>query len=367
MGIRGFIAAFDVKTGKEVWRFYTIPGPGELGHETWEPCPPNPKKYCDPDAWKHGRRVGLADRLLHPAAEPDVLGVGNAGPSHNPDQRPGDNLYTCSVVALNADTGKLTWHYQFIPNEKYDFDATQIPVLADIDWNGQPLKAMFFANRNGVYYVFDRATGKFLLGKPFVKVNWLSGFDEKGRPNQTPQSFDQVTWPGTQGGTNWYSRPIVRAPACFTSPAWENYANFVRRDANTVQEGRNFGGCCTKPYGPVPGAPGVPSISRGPVNNWTETAGTGAVIAIDARTGDQKWKYAFTDVTDSGILTTASDVLFTGVREGFFHALNARTGELLWRASLGGQIVSGPITYQVDGKQYVGNHRRTLPRGIRSA
>ena len=353
LGIRGFIAAYDVKSGKEVWRFYTIPGPGERGHETWEDCPPNASTYCDPEAWKHGGASVWLTGSYDPALNLTYWGVGNAGPSHNPSQRPGDNLYTCSVVALNADTGKLTWHYQFVPNEKYDFDATQIPVLADIDWNGQPIKAMLFANRNGVYYVLDRVTGRFLHGRPFVKVNWLSGFDERGRPNQTPQSFDQPTWPGTQGGTNWYSPSYSPRTGLFYIPAWENYANFVGGTPTQYQEGRNFGGCCTKPYGPVPGAPGVPSIQRGPINNWTETAGSGAVIAIDARTGEQKWKYSFTDVTDSGILTTASDVLFTGVREGFFHALNARTGELLWRVSLGGQIVSGPMTYQVDGKQYV--------------
>ena len=135
--------------------------------------------------------------------------------------------------------------------------------------------------------------------------------------------------------------------------AWENYATIFGGVPVEYQEGRNFGGDNSKPYVPVPGAPVVPVLRRGPINTWTDAVGNGAVIAVDVRTGEQKWKYSMTDVTDSGILTTASDVLFTGVREGHFQALNARTGELLWRANLGGQIVNGPMTYQVDGKQYV--------------
>lgn len=352
-GIRGFIAAYDAKSGKEAWRFYTIPGPGEAGHETWEPCPPNPVTYCDPEAWKHGGGSIWVTGSYDPALNLTYWGVGNAGPDWNPSQRPGDNLYTASVVALDADTGKLRWHYQFVPNDRYDFDAVQIPVLADIEWNGQPLKAMLWANRNGFYYVLDRATGKFLLGRPFVKVNWASGFDELGRPIQTPQPPDQPTWPGNQGGTNWYSPSYSPRTGLFYISTWENYATIFGGVPVEYQEGRNFGGGASKPHVPVPGAPVVPVLKRGPINTWTEAVGSGAVVAIDARTAERKWKYAMTDVTDSGILTTASDVLFTGVREGHFHAINARTGELLWKTSLGGQIVNGPMTYQVDGKQYV--------------
>jgi alcohol dehydrogenase (cytochrome c) len=353
-GIRGFVAAFDARTGQEAWRFYTIPAPGEPGGDSWKPCPPKTSdSFCDPEAWKHGGGSVWVTGSYDPALNLTYWGVGNAGPDWNNEQRPGDNLYTDSVVALDADTGRLKWHYQFTPHDRYDYDSVQVPVLADITWRGAPLKAMVWANRNGNFYVLDRETGKFLVGKPFVKVNWMDTFDERGRPNQTSQPAGLPTWPGNQGGTNWYSPSYSPHTGLFYVSAWEGYATIFGGTPAEYQEGRNFGGGANRPYVPVPGAPAVPGTRRGPVNNWTEAAATGAVLALDAGTGELKWKFAMTDVTDSGILTTASDVLFTGGREGYFQAVDARTGSLLWKASLGAQIVSGPITYEVDGKQYV--------------
>jgi alcohol dehydrogenase (cytochrome c) len=351
-GIRGYVAAYDARSGKEIWRFHTIPGPGEPGFETWAPCPANSETYCDSEAWKHGGGSVWVTGSFDPELNLTYWGVGNAGPDWNADQRPGDNLYTDSVVALDADSGRLKWHYQFTPHDRYDYDSVQIPVLADITWNGVPLKGMIWANRNGNYYVLDRATGRFLLGRPFVKVNWSNGFDERGRPIQTPQPPGKPTWPGNQGGTNWYSPSFSPHTKLFYVSAWENYATIFAGTPVQYQEGRNFGGFAGRPYVPVPGAP-APAIRRGPINNWTEAAGTGAVLALDASTGELKWRFDMTDVTDSGILTTASDLLFTGGREGHFQALDARTGALLWKASLGAQIANAPITYQVDGKQYV--------------
>jgi alcohol dehydrogenase (cytochrome c) len=352
-GIRGFIAAYDAKSGKEAWRFYTIPGPGETGFETWQPCAPSATAFCDSEAWKHGGGSVWVTGSYDPALNLTYWGVGNAGPDWNADQRPGDNLYTDSVVALDADSGRLRWHYQFTPHDRYDYDSVQVPVLADITFHGQPLKAMVWANRNGNFYLLDRETGKFLVGKPFVKVNWMDTFDERGRPHQTVQPPGQPTWPGNQGGTNWYSPSYSPHTGLFYIPAWEGYATIFGGTPVEYQEGRNFGGGVNRSYVPVPGAPAVPSLRRGPINNWTDAVASGAVLAIDASTGEQKWKFPMTDVTDSGILTTASDVLFTGGREGYFQALDARSGSLLWKASLGAQIVSGPITYEVDGKQYV--------------
>ena len=351
-GIRGFVAAYDARTGKEAWRFYTIPGPGEAGFETWAPCPPQSPTYCDSEAWKHGGGSIWVTGSYDPELNLTYWGVGNAGPDWNPDQRPGDNLYADSVVALDADSGRLRWHYQFTPHSPYDYDSVQIPVLADITWNGTPVKAMLWANRNGNFYVLERATGRFLVGKPFVKVNWMSAFDERGRPIQTPQPPGQPTWPGIQGGTNWFSPSYSPRTGYFYVSAWENYATIFGGAPAQYEEGRNFTGNATIPYVPVPGAPS-PGLRRGPINNWTEAAASGAVLALDASTGEQKWRFPMTDVSDSGILTTASDVLFTGGREGYFQALDARTGTLLWKASLGAQIVNGPITYAVDGKQYV--------------
>jgi alcohol dehydrogenase (cytochrome c) len=341
-GIRGYVAAFDARTGKEVWRFYTVAAPGEPGGETWKG-----------DAWK----TGGGSIWLTPSYDPELnltyWGVGNPGPDWNPDQRPGDNLYTDSVIAVDADTGKLRWHYQFTPNDAYDYDAVQIAVLADISYQGRPTKTMMWANRNGNFYVLDRTNGKFLSGKPFVKVNWMSGFDEKGRPIQTPQPAGQPTWPGNQGGTNWYSPSFSPRTELFYVTAWENYASVYRREAMEYIPGRVFGGGGHTPVTPVPGAPVVRIGRTNPINSWTDAVGHGAVIAIDPRTGQHKWKFDQFDVSDSGILTTGGDLLFTGGREGYFYALDARTGEMLWKASLGGQIVNGPITYTVDGKQYV--------------
>jgi alcohol dehydrogenase (cytochrome c) len=352
-GIRGFIAAYDVNTGKEAWRFYTIPGPGEPGHETWERCPPNPVTYCDPEAWKHGGGSIWLTGSYDPEVNLTYWGVGNAGPDWNPAQRPGDNLYTASVVALDADTGRLRWHFQFTPNDAYDYDAVQIPVLADLTWNGSPVKAMLWANRNGYFYLLERTTGKFLLGRPFVKVNWSSGLDERGRPIRTPQPPGAPTYPGNQGGTNWYSPSYSPRTRLMYFSVWEDYATIFGGVPVQYQEGRNFGGGNNRSFGPVPGAPAVPVLRRGPINNWTEAAANGAVLALDPQTGEQKWKFDMTDVSDSGILTTASDLLFSGGREGYFQALDARTGTLLWKTNLGGQIVNGPMTYAVDGQQYV--------------
>src|SRR5688572_8734802 len=359
-GIRGFIAAFDANTGKEAWRFYTIPGPGEKGHETWEACPPprlperlngvpSAEGYCDPEAWKHGGGSIWVTGSYDPQLNLTYWGTGNVGPDYNGDQRPGDNLYTDSIVALNADTGTLKWHYQFTPHDVYDYDAVQVPVLVD-NWANTGINVVTWANRNGNFYAIDRATGRFLLGKPFVKVNWMSEFDERGRPMQTPQPPGQPTYPGNQGGTNWYSPSYSPRTGLFYIPAWEDYASIYTPSAAQYKEGTVFVGGGPRNLAPVPGAPG---LGRGPINSWTEAAGHGAILALDPRTGEQKWKFAMTDVTDSGILTTASDLLFTGGREGYFQALDARTGAPLWKANLGGAINAGPITYRIGNRQYV--------------
>jgi alcohol dehydrogenase (cytochrome c) len=341
-GIRGFVAAFDARTGKEQWRFHTIPGPGEPGHETWKG-----------DTWKTGGGSIWVTPSYDPALNLTYWGVGNPGPDWNADQRPGDNLYTDSVVALDADTGRLKWHFQFSPNDTYDYDAVQIAVLADINWRGAPTKAMLWANRNGFFYVLDRTNGRFLLGEPFVKVNWASGLDSAGRPIATPQPPGQPTWPGNQGGTNWYSPSFSPRTGLMYVPAWEGYASIFRKEAQEYVPGRTFGGGGATTLTPVPGAPGIRIGRTTPINNWTDAVGHGSVIAIDPQTGQRKWTFPQYDVTDSGILTTATDLLFTGGREGYFYALDAKTGTELWKASLGGQIVNGPITYAVDGKQYV--------------
>lgn len=369
-GARGYVSAFDAKTGKQAWRFYTIPAPGEPGHETWEPCPPRSMtegndKYCDPQGWKRGGGPIWVTGAYDPGLNLTYWGVGNAGPDFNPDQRPGDNLYTASVIALDADTGTLKWHFQFTPNDGEDYDAVQVPVLADATWQGKPRKLMLWGNRNGFFYVLDRETGAFLRGKPFVRVNWASPeLRGTGRPVKTPVPLGMPTYPGTQGGTNWFSPSYSPRTGLFYLQAWEDFASIrtsryplkqpEQRTNEGVVVGSFYTGGTYKNYAPVEGAPSTPALSRGPINNWTSEAGRGAILAIEPQTGAAKWRFEMTDVGSSGILTTASDLLFAGTRDGYFLALDARTGALLWRSnSLGGQIQSGPIAYEVDGRQHV--------------
>ena len=338
-GVRGFIAAYDVRTGKEQWRFYTIPGPGEPGHETWQN-----------DAWKTGGGSVWMTGSYDPDLNLTYWGIGNPGPDWNGDSRPGDNLYTDSVVALDPDTGKLKWYYQFSPHDEFDYDSVQVPVLADMSWKGSQRKVMLWANRNGLFYVIDRTTGQFLLGKPFVEVNWMNGFDEKGRPMRVPGMVPTpqgtVIAPGNQGATNWYSPSYSPHTGLFYIPSWVNYkSTYVKRNQEYT-EGRVYLGGAPQSIIPF-------LVGRNTQNTRKEEEGYGAVRAFDPQTGDMKWEFKMSDVTDGGVLTTATDLLFSGGRDGYFFALDARNGSLLWKASVGGGVASGPMSYSVNGRQYV--------------
>ncbi len=244
-GVRGFIAAYDAQTGKEAWRFNTVPGPGEAGHETWEACPPGTSSltdpaYCDPEAWKHGGGAIWLTGSYDPTLNLTYWGTGNVWPNYNPRQRPGDNLFTESVVALDADTGKLRWHFQFTPSGMYDYDAVQIPVLVDMPWTGTAGKLMLWAHRNGFFYVLDRTNGKFLRGETFTKVNWASGLTATGRPIATPQPLGSPTYPGVQGATNWYSPSYSPHTGLFYFSAWEDYAYYFGvRNPVAYRDGRS--------------------------------------------------------------------------------------------------------------------------------
>jgi len=337
-GIRGFIAAYDAHTGKEAWRFYTIPGPGEPGHETWEG-----------DSWQIGGGPVWMTGSYDPTLNLTYWGVGNPSPDWNADVRPGDNLYSDSVVALDADTGKLKWYYQFTPHDDLDFDSVQVPVLTDIAWHGQKRKVILWANRNGFFYVLDRQTGQFLLGKPFVEVTWASGFDQKGRPvrvsGQTSSAEGTRIYPGNPGATSWYSPSYSPHTGLFYIPAWANSSSVFVKVPVEYKEGREFAAGMARSSIPFDWSP-TPNFRK-------EDEGYGAVRALDPQSGERKWEFKMTDVTEAGILTTASDLLFSGGREGYFYALDARSGALLWKTSLGAAVISGPMTYSVGGKQYV--------------
>jgi alcohol dehydrogenase (cytochrome c) len=338
-GIRGFIAAFDAKTGKESWRFYTIPGPGEPGNETWSG-----------DSWKHGGASVWVTGSFDPDLNLTYWGIGNPGPDYNGDNRLGDNLYSDSVVALDADTGKLKWHFQFTPHDVFDYDSVQIPVLADMAWQGRSRKLMLWANRNGFFYVLDRTNGEFLLGKPFETVTWATGLDAKGRPilarDAAPTPEGKRIQPGVQGATNWYSPSFSPRTGLFYIPTWVGYYSTFTKYEVGYEPGQRFTG--GTPRSVVPGTRNV-----GHINTRREEDGSGAIRALDPQTGDRKWEFKLADVTDSGILTTATDLLFTGSRDGSFYALDARSGAQLWRGSVGGQVVAGPMTYRVGNTQYV--------------
>ena len=337
-GISGFLAAYDVKTGKEVWKFHTIAQPGEPGHETWSG-----------DSWKTGGGSTWVTGSYDPQLNLIYWGIGNPGPDWNPTVRPGDNLYTDSVVALDADTGKLKWHYQFTPHDEWDFDSVQVPVLADITWRGQPRKAMLWGNRNGFFYVLDRTTGEFLMGKPFVKQTWSTGLDDSGKPlraaGKSPTIGGTDVYPGVQGGTNWYAPSFSPRTGFFYLTAWEDYHTAYFTFDEEYEAGKSFtGGSVRSP---------VPSLRREAFIKWGPEWGYGVIRALNPANGERVWEYKMTDVSDAGILTTASDILFSGNREGYFFALDAKTGKELWKRYLGMQIANSPITYSVNAKQYV--------------
>ena len=335
-GIRAFIAAFDAKNGKELWRFHTIPGPGEPGNDSWSG-----------DSWKTGGAAVWNSGAYDAEANLVYFGTGNPWPDRDGSVRLGDNLYSDSVIALDPDTGKLKWHYQFTPHDMMDYDSTQVPILADLQWQGRPRKVMLWANRNGVAYVLDRVSGEFLLGKPFVHVNWIDGFDKSGRPQRVPGKLPtpegELIMPTVLGATNW-------APASFSPRTGLFYVSVWENTGTIATSGGGRGG----PQRTVAGTGGTPmGQSTLTPNTKKEDEGYGAVRAFDPHTLDKRWEFKMNDITWAGVLTTASDLVFSGGKEGYFFALDARSGDLLWKVALGGQINSGAMTYSVNGKQYI--------------
>jgi alcohol dehydrogenase (cytochrome c) len=330
---RGQIAAYDAQTGRELWRFYTIPGPGEPGNETWAG-----------DSWMVGGAAVWNAGAYDPETNLVFFGVGNPQPDWDGRTRRGDNLYSNCVVALDADTGKLAWHYQFTPHDELDYDSTQVPVLADITWRGAPRKLMLWANRNGLMYVLDRVSGKFLHGKPYVATNWMDGFDENGRPIRVPGMLPTpegtLIRPHVHGATNWAPPSYSPRTGLFYVAHWENSGIIAIEGEFPQGVGINRRQTA------------MGQVDLQPFFNNDEEA-YGVIRGYDPETLDPEWEFRMADITWGGVLSTAGDLVFGGGREGHFLALDAETGELLWKASVGGQINSGPMTYAAGGRQLV--------------
>jgi alcohol dehydrogenase (cytochrome c) len=333
LGIRAFVGAYDVKTGEEIWRTYTIPGPGEFGHDTWSG-----------DSWITGGAAVWNAGAYDAQANLVYFGTGNPAPDWDGRDRLGDNLYSDSVLAFDADTGEIKWHYQFTPHDEMDYDSTQVPVLVDRMWQGRERKLMYWANRNGLMYVLDRITGEFLLGKPFVAVNWMTGFDETGRPiraeGMLPTPEGTVIRPHVHGAINW-------APTAY-SPKHDLYYVAHWEDSGIMAiEGQFPQGLGINRRQTTMG-----SVALEPFLNNDEEA-WGVIRAYSPDTLDPVWEFPLGNITWGGVLSTDGDLVFGGGKDGYFVALDANTGELKWKASLGGQVNAAPMTYAVNGKQYI--------------
>ena len=327
-GIRGFLAAYDAETGRQQWKFNTIPGPGEFGHDTWKN-----------DAWRTGGGPTWVTGSYDPSLDLLYWGVGNPAPDMLGDVRPGDNLFTCSMIALHASSGKLAWYLQFTPHDEHDWDAAQTPILADILIKGALRRVLCVANRNGFYYVLDRTTGEFLAGVPFVEQNWAKGLDSTGRPilsadaEVTPSG--RLTKPGS-GGTIWQNAAFDHKSGLIFVPALEGALVFTKSlEARRADNGY------------YQASMGVSSAQAVPV-----------VRALDAASGAKKWEYFSPDGKDSlangnsGLLATGGGLVF-GASGGFAFAIDSATGRELWRVFLGGDTWAAPISFTVDRRQII--------------
>ena len=324
-GVRGLLDAYDAKTGKRAWRFWTIPGPGEKGNESWAG-----------DSWKTGSAATWVTGAYDPDLNLIYWGTGNPGPDWNGDVRGGDNLYSDCILALDADKGTLKWYFQFTPHDVHDWDATEVPVLVEGEVRGKKRKLVVFPNRNGFYYVLDRVTGEYLLGKPYVKQTWAKGLDDSGRPIRLPNTFPTLegvkVWPSVAGANNWYSPSYSPKTSLLYVAARESGALYFYGEAEH-KPGERFDG------GGFRAIPGEEEY--------------GAVRAYNPANGQMAWEYKLFTPPWAGLLSTAGDLVFGATNEGQFFALQAATGKLLWRFTGGGAARSNPMSYLSDGKQYI--------------
>ncbi|HEX5483708.1 MAG TPA: PQQ-dependent dehydrogenase, methanol/ethanol family [Terriglobia bacterium] len=326
-GVRGFLAAYDAMTGQRAWRFWTIPGPGEPGSASW------PEKY-----YLTGGGTTWMPGTYDPALNTLYWGTSNPAPDFDGSVRPGDDLYTDCVLALDPDTGKLKWYFQFTPHDLFDYDAVETPVLVDAPYEGRPRKLLVEANRNGFLYVLDRVNGKFLWAVPFVKkLNWAKGIDAHGRPLRTgvaPSAKGARVCPGFAGATNWYS------------PSYNPAAHLLFF--------RTFDDCGMYYLKPQAFAFSKTYYATG-VRRIPGEEGKASVRAYNLETRRFEWNYpqAMPGGGWGGAMTTAGGLVFFGDNAGSFEALDARTGRALWHFNTGQHIHASPMSFAVNGKEYV--------------
>jgi len=325
-GIRGFIDAYDAETGELAWRTYTIAGPGDPNVSTWSG-----------DSWQTGGGASWITGSYDAELNQIYWGTGNPGPDWNGDVRLGDNLYSDSALALNGDTGELEWYFQFTPHDVHDWDAIQVPVLADIQYQGEERKVMMWANRNAFYYTIDRVTGEFLVGKPYALQTWATELDSDGRPIRVPgmePTYEGiVVSPSIGGATNWFSPAYSPQTGMFYVNAFDGEQEFFKRDED-YEEGERFTGG------------GGQYIQ--PMDTYNS-----AIRAINPATADIEWEFPIQPRSTAGILTTEGGLLFSGSVDGYFYALDASNGQELWNISLGARVHAAPMSYAVNGQQFV--------------
>ena len=321
-GVRGFVDAYEADTGKRKWRFYTVPGPGEPGHDTWEG-----------DSWKVGGAPAWNTGTYDPATNQIFWPTGNPSPSNRGEGRAGDNLYSNSLLALDADTGKLNWYFQFTKHDEHDWDATQVPVMIETDGK----KVIAQADRNGFFYVIDRTNGKLIVANAYGKQTWSNSKDSEGRPvankEASPTLKGHTVCPGALGTTN------------FMAPTYDPQTNLFYV---TARDQCDIFSTAPQPYEPghaFYGSAYFPSEEAKPY--------LGFLKAIDPATGEIRQTFQHTSPTWSGVLSTAGGLVFSGDAEGNFIAFDARSLKPLWHFQMGGAVYAAPIAFAVDGKEYV--------------
>src|SRR5258708_3907098 len=327
-GVRGFVAAYDTTTGKLAWRFWTIPGPGESGSESW------PGK-----SYLHGGGTTWMPGTYDPDLNTVYWGTSNPSPDFNDDVRPGDDLYTDCVLALDADSGKLKWYFQFTPHDLFDYDAVETPILVNANYKGEARKLLVQADRNGFVYMLDRTNGKFLSATPFVeKLNWAKGIDDKGKPTLTgavPTPAGTRICPGYSGATNWFAPSYSELTHSVYVMALEECENYFSSPTKLFEEGKAY-------YST--------GVKRIPGENSQKV-----LAAYNLDTSSISWKYPQLGRgrSSGGTMATAGGLVFFGDDSESLEAVDARNGKPLWHFNTGQDISASPMSYAVASKQYV--------------